>query len=214
MVADASAGFHIDVQGLGKRFNREWIFKSLSTSFSSGSPIVITGPNGSGKSTLLQVLWGQVPPTAGALLYKHGLQEIPIEISFKHISVAAPYMDLVDEFTLTEQMKFHFSIKSSRNGLSISDMMNKMELSHAKDKFINNFSSGMRQRVKLALAFFSDTNFIFLDEPGTNLDRKAFQWYRDHLDMLPPSAVIFIASNNPEEYPQNARIIQITDYKK
>jgi ABC-type multidrug transport system ATPase subunit len=71
----------------------------------------------------------------------------------------------------------------------------------------------MKQRVKLALAFYSTADIIFLDEPGTNLDRQAFAWYIEELAKLPAECLIFIASNNAEEYPSNAEIINLVDYK-
>lgn len=203
----------IHVENLGKRFNREWIFRGLNYSFHAGNIYAITGANGSGKSTLLQVLWGQMPPSAGDIQYKKGDASIPPEEVFHHLSIAAPYMDLVEEFTLLEQLKFHFSLKKSRGGMSIDEMIERMYLAPARNKFIANFSSGMRQRVKLALAFFTEADTIFLDEPGTNLDAQAFDWYLKQLHALPREVMVLIASNQPAEYPANVRKIDIQDYK-
>jgi ABC-type multidrug transport system ATPase subunit len=171
------------------------------------------GPNGSGKSTLLQILWGQSLPSSGAVTYTRDEKPLAVEEIFRHISVATPYMDLVDEFTLKEQIEFHFKLKKPKAGLSISEMIERMYLQDAIEKPIGNFSSGMRQRVKLALAFFTESSLIFLDEPGTNLDKHAFQWYRNLLESRDPSSLVIIASNNPDEYPDTAQILNIVDYK-
>jgi ABC-type multidrug transport system ATPase subunit len=204
----------ITTQNLSKRFNREWIFRNLNHTFSSGNTYAITGPNGSGKSTLLQVLWGQMPQSAGNLEYKSETNEVvEIENIFKNVSIATPYMDLIEEFTLTEQLQFHFKLRKSRTSFSIEEMIQRMYLEHARDKYISNFSSGMRQRVKLALAFFTQAEIIFLDEPGTNLDKQAFDWYINQLHSLPAQSLIFIASNQPDEYPESAHRINILDYK-
>jgi ABC-type multidrug transport system ATPase subunit len=203
----------IQVENLGKRFNREWIFKKLTYTFEEGNTYAIVGPNGSGKSTLLQVLWGQVPQSSGTMIYKTNDQFIPQENVFKYLSIATPYMDVIEEFTLEEMLKFHFKFKKVRNGKSISELMELMELSSSKDKQISHFSSGMRQRLKLALAFYSDSDFLFLDEPTTNLDKKSIDWYLKNLASLPAKTLLFIASNQELEYPSSAKKLDIQRYK-
>jgi len=209
-----TSGLHITTQELGKRFNRDWIFRNLTFNFTSGNTYAIVGPNGSGKSTLLHVLWGQVPATSGTVRYAQTNTEISVEQVHQHISIATPYMDLIDEFTLLEQLQFHFKLKKSRDNMSIENMLDRMNLVHAKDKYLSNFSSGMRQRLKLALAFFTEADIIFLDEPGTNLDSQAFAWYLKELNSLPDTMLTFIASNQPAEYPEKSIVLNVADYKK
>jgi ABC-type multidrug transport system ATPase subunit len=203
----------ITVKGLGKRFNREWIFRNLDYTFKPGNTYAVTGPNGSGKSTLLQVLWGQLPQTTGDLFYSRSEAPVRVEEVFQYLTVATPYLDLIEEFTLAEHIRFHFKLKSSRNKMSDADILEKLKLTHARDKHIANFSSGMKQRVKLGLAFFTEANLIFLDEPTTNLDNEATLWYHQRLSELPAHCTIFIASNQPAEYPADASIINILNYK-
>jgi ABC-type multidrug transport system ATPase subunit len=203
----------IELSGLGKRFNREWIFRDLTDNFHPGQVYAVTGPNGAGKSTLLSVLWGQTPPSQGTVRYHAEKRAIPDDEIYQHVAIAAPYMDLVEEFTLIEHLRFHFSMKAPREGLTIESMLAKMYLEHAHDKLLSNFSSGMKQRVKLALAFFTQADILFLDEPGTNLDRQAFEWYLRQLHDVPPGCTIFVASNQEDEYPLNAQKIDITQYK-
>lgn len=203
----------ITVEHLGKKFSREWIFRDFTYTFRAGQVYAITGPNGSGKSTLLQILWGQMPPSVGTLKYNTSQGEIAVEEIFKHVSIATPYLDLIDEFTLLEQIQFHFKLKPRRYDLSDSEILERMYLSHASGKTISNFSSGMRQRVKLALAFFTQAEIVFLDEPGTNLDTTAFEWYKNELEALPKDCLVFIASNQPSEYPANAQKIDTMGIK-
>jgi ABC-type multidrug transport system ATPase subunit len=204
----------IVAENLGKRFNREWIFRHFSLSIEPGKIYAVTGPNGSGKSTLSQVLWGQVPPTAGTLKYIDGDNAVPATDFFKSISIATPYMDLIEEFTLDEAVAFHFKFKKPAGGLSVSDAATRMELAHAHDKKIGAFSSGMKQRLKLALAFYSDTPILFLDEPTTNLDKPAIAWYQENLRRQAAERTIVIASNQDDEYPPESIIINLSDYKK
>jgi ABC-type multidrug transport system ATPase subunit len=203
----------IEVSELGKRFNREWIFRKLSYSFHSGKTYAITGPNGSGKSTLMQVLWGQLPQSSGRLNYAMNGKVIPVEDVFQHLAIATPYLDLIEELTLTEHLHFHFKMRKPANGLSIPEIIDRLYLSDNSDKPIANFSSGMKQRVKLGLAFFTEASVLFLDEPGTNLDDQAFAWYKQNLEQLPPAKIIFIASNQKAEYPIESTLISITNYK-
>lgn len=203
----------INAQHLAKKFNREWIFRNLNHTFEPGNTYAITGPNGAGKSTLLQILWGQMPASQGSLSYTRSDSEIPVEEVYRHIAIATPYLDLIDEFTLAEQLRFHFKLKSSRLGMNEMEILEKMQLHHARDKYIGNFSSGMKQRVKLGLAFFSEADTLFLDEPGTNLDIQSFAWYLEQLGMLPKNMLIFIASNQAQEYPANAQKLDIMRYK-
>jgi ABC-type multidrug transport system ATPase subunit len=205
--------FKIQVTNLSKRFNREWIFRNFNFTFSSGTTYAITGPNGSGKSTLLQVLWGQVPQTSGDLHYKNQSGNIPVEDVYKHLVIATPYMDLIEEFTLREQLSFHFKMKKIREGKSIEELLHILYLEESAGKFISNFSSGMKQRLKLGLAFYTEADAFFLDEPGSHLDAKAFQWYRDELARLPKEALVLIGSNDPSEYPETVSGLNLQELK-
>ncbi len=202
----------LTAENLGKRFNREWIFRNFNYSFQPGA-YAITGPNGAGKSTLLNVLWGQVPPSSGTLDYKAGQKTIPVEDIYKKIAIATPYMELIEEFTLEEILKFHFSFKKIRGGKSLEELIVLLELTHARHKMITHFSSGMKQRLKLGLAFFSDVEIVFLDEPTTNLDKPSIHWYWKNFMELPVETIVLIASNLENEYPENAGKINLLEYK-
>lgn len=204
----------IIIKNLAKRFNKEWIFRNLDFHLEAGTTYAITGPNGSGKSTLLQVLWGQVPQTSGAITYKKGDIVVPVEEISRHVAIATPYMDLIEEFTLDEQLSFHFKIKSPRPGVSIPHLLDILYLTSARDKLIGNFSSGMKQRLKLGMAFYTQADLLFLDEPGTNLDSHAFEWYRNELKKVSPACLIIVASNNPLEYPENTTCLNVAAFKK
>jgi len=197
----------IVTENLGKRFNREWVFRNLSCQFTSGNSYAITGPNGSGKSTLMQVLWGQMQPSTGSVNYS----DLDPSMVFQSVAIATPYMDLIEEFTLEEMVRFHFKFKRCR--FPIENVLEKTELGSSRGKTISTFSSGMRQRLKLALAFYSDCELLFLDEPCTNLDKKSVEWYHTQLHQVPKETLVFIASNQEIEYPATASIIDILAYK-
>lgn len=206
--------FTATAERLSKRFNTEWIFRDLDKIFHGGRIYAITGPNGSGKSTLLQTLWGQLPQSSGVLRYHKNEREIPATNIHAHVSIATPYMDLIEEFTLREMLAFHFKLRKLRAPYTLGELPELMYLDHTIDKQLMNFSSGMKQRLKLALACFTEADAYFLDEPGTNLDARAFEWYKTQLAGLPSEALVFIASNNPAEYPPQAEILDVMKYKK
>jgi ABC-type multidrug transport system ATPase subunit len=208
-----TSGFSISVKNLNKRFNREWIFRNLNYEFTSGNCYAITGPNGSGKSTLIQVLSGFTPPSEGEIAYSFHGKNVSVEDIYKHTAIAAPYMELIEEFTLEEQLRFHLKMRSSRNNIGIEQLIGLMYLNEAKTKLIRNFSSGMKQRLKLGIAFHTESDLLILDEPGTNLDSRAFEWYKTQLSNVPKNVILVIASNNPEEYSEAAHILNMQDYK-
>jgi ABC-type multidrug transport system ATPase subunit len=167
----------ISLSDTGKRFNREWIFRNLNYQFVSGKSYAITGPNGSGKSTLLQVIAGSVAASEGKISYQLDGKPIEPEKVFQQVSIAAPYEEVVEEMTLTEFLQFHRKFKPLLNGFRVPDIIASVGLSAAAAKQIRYFSSGMKQRVKLAQAFFSDTSCLLLDEPCTNLDVEGIAMY-------------------------------------
>src|SRR6187402_602921 len=90
----------ISLEDIGRRFNRDWIFKNISYTFSSGNSYAILGSNGSGKSTLLQILNGSLGPSKGKITYMFKGSVIPTEAIYEHLSLAAPYLELIEDFSL------------------------------------------------------------------------------------------------------------------
>jgi ABC-type multidrug transport system ATPase subunit len=186
----------IYAQNLGKKFNNEWIFRNFSFEFQANKPVAITGNNGSGKSTLLQVISGILPASEGKIFYKVNDKVITTENFYKYLAWASPYMELVEELTLTEMIQFHKKLK----GLQTAHLVEILRLENARHKYIKNFSSGMKQRLKLGLAFYSPVPVLLLDEPTTNLDQENTLWYRSEMQRLLGEKLIIVASNQPDEY--------------
>lgn len=204
----------ISVRELAKRYFNELIFKKLTHSFSSGESYAITGPNGSGKSTLLKVLSGVVPQTKGEISFQNREKVIGPDDWFKHIAFISPYLELLEEFTLREFLEFHSNFKSISKGYSIDEIISLSFLSEARNKQIRFFSSGMKQRLKLTLAFYFENEIIFLDEPTTNLDSQGFEWYQKNIEILNGQRLLFIASNQLKEYEMCSKSLNILDYKE
>ena len=201
------------IDQLGKRFNREWIFKQFSAKLQAGQSYTFVGPNGSGKSTLLHVISGVMPSTEGKIIYRLGNQTIDEDKWYKQLVIAAPYLELIEEFSLLELLDFHTRFKPFKEGISKNELIERIELEGSKNKAIKYFSSGMKQRLKLAFAFYSDVPVVMLDEPTSNLDAKWSAWYREDVQQLSPDQILLICSNVPAEYDFCDTIINVSEFK-
>ncbi|UOQ82065.1 ATP-binding cassette domain-containing protein [Hymenobacter sp. 5414T-23] len=123
---------------------------------SAGHSYGHSGPNGAGKSTLLNTLSGQLLPSAGTLAYEHQGQQIPVEEVPAYLAYAAPYLELIEELTLTELLQFHIRFKPLRSGFTPEKLISLMYLEKSRHKLVRDFSSGMKQRLKLALALYAE----------------------------------------------------------
>jgi ABC-type multidrug transport system ATPase subunit len=189
----------IQLENLGKKFGREWIFRGLNYTFDEADPVVISGSNGSGKSTLLQVISGSMMEGEGKISYTHEEKLIPQEEIYRYISYASPYLELMEDFTLSESISFHSKFKSWRNGLRDKEVLERSGLAHAHAKQLKNFSSGMKQRVRLLLAILSDTPLLLLDEPCSNLDAQATEWYGGLIREHGRDRTIIVCSNQVKQ---------------
>ncbi len=204
----------INLEQVSKRFQRYWIFKDISFSFQSGNAYCLLGANGSGKSTLMRVVAGMQNPSRGKVHYfGNNEKALTTQEIFSNISFCAPGMEIVEELTLQEFLAFHFSFKQPLPGLSINDIITLTGLQNAVDKPIGDYSSGMKQRVKLAQAIFSDTPVLLLDEPCTNLDQQGVEQYRSWMEQYGQNRLIVVASNDPREYFFCKEQIVLEDYK-
>lgn len=209
----------INLRNVGKRFNREWIFRNLDHQFTSGTSYAITGPNGSGKSTLLQIVGGATTLSEGEISYDHN-GTVTTENVYKNISIAAPYLELIEEMTVTEILSFHGSMKpfiSSLRGTKqsqINEIIEIIGLQKSAHKEIRFYSSGMKQRVKLAQAIFSDVPLILLDEPCTNLDEEGISLYKRLVNDYCKDRLVLVSSNDKNEYDFCREVLDIRTVKK
>lgn len=203
----------ISLNDTSKRFQRHWIFRDLSYEFTAPNAYALLGPNGSGKSTLLRVISGMQSPSKGKVIFSKNGQAIENNKAFAHISFTAPGQEIVEELSLREFLDFHFSFKKPLPGLSIDDIIKETGLQDSANKSIGDYSSGMKQRVKLAQAIFSDTEILLLDEPCTNLDQQGVEQYRDWMDRYAKDRLVIVASNDVREYYFCRERIVIEEYK-
>ncbi|HEX8548222.1 MAG TPA: ABC transporter ATP-binding protein [Cytophagaceae bacterium] len=190
----------ITCSNLSKKFHSEWVFKGLNFNFLSGQSYAIIGSNGSGKSTLLQCLSGMLPLTSGSITYTDKNSEVAIEDFYKYISIAAPYLELLEDYTLLEHINFHLQFIKLQDNLTAKEFISILRLDSSINKPIKNFSSGMKQKVKLGLAIYSDRPILLLDEPTSNLDSKGILWYKEEVEKVNNRKLLIIGSNQEFEY--------------
>ena len=219
----------ISLTDSGKRFNRDWIFRHFTYTFEEGQSYAITGPNGSGKSTLLQVLSGAMMINEGKIEYGLPDGRRPMESSnlktvsrqqtvnndsiYRQVSICAPYLEVVEEMTLREFLDFHLDFKPFLTGITTEKIISILGLEKAAGKQIRYYSSGMKQRVKLGQAVFSDTAIVLLDEPCTNLDTAGIELYHQLISDYRKDRLVVVSSNDEVEYKFCNTRININDYK-
>ena len=206
----------ISLTDAGKRFNRDWIFRHFTSSFETGTSYAITGPNGSGKSTLLLAISGSMMVSEGTIEYSQDAKtspHIPAENIYRHVSLCAPYLEVVEEMTLREFLDFHHGFKPFIAGVTTASIIERLGLEKAMGKQIRYFSSGMKQRVKLAQCIFSDTSIVLLDEPCTNLDSAGIELYHQLVNDYCQDRLVIVSSNDEVEYRFCRQKINISDYK-
>ena len=187
------------LSSVSKVFGRETVIRDLSQVFEPGSRTAILGPNGSGKSTLLQLIGGISIPSKGTVTHEANGRTIDPEQVYRRISIAAPYMSLYEELSLREAIASHQRFKPLRGRLSLEDVARISLLEKHLEKPVRDFSSGMKQRLKLTLAILSDTSLLLLDEPTSNLDANGSGWFRDLLGKNIAARTLVVASNRQAE---------------
>lgn len=188
----------IILENTGRRFNKEWIFKNVNITFSPNEFYAILGSNGSGKSTFLQIVSGYLMPSDGKIEF-HQDSIIEQDKVYKHISIASPALELFEDLTLEETIHYHFQFKNILQEIEIKQLPELLQLKGNEKKQLRNFSSGMKQRVKLGLAILSDTSVLLLDEPTSNMDKNGILWYKELITKYTKDRIVLVASNKIEE---------------
>ena len=213
-IQSVSNQIRIVFENTGKKFNDRYILRDLNFTINPSDRLAILGSNGSGKSTLLQMIAGYIQPSTGKISFYNNDVPLDAENVFSHISIASPYLELIDDYTLLEMVQFHSGLKKIINGSGVKDVIERSGLNSETNKPVRNFSSGMKQRLKLTLAFMSHTPLLLLDEPLTNLDEAGTSWYKDMITSFSGVRTVIVCSNkNSPEYDFCTRKIVLSESK-
>ncbi len=204
----------INIHNAAKWYGREIVFRNLSYAFQSGTQYAILGPNGSGKSTLLLVIGGYITPNQGVVTYQdHEQRQISTENIYRYIAIVAPYLELMEEFTLAEQVRFQQQFRPFIDGFGPDGVTEVLGLQKHAHKEVRNLSSGMRQRLKLALCILGDAPVLLMDEPLMNLDQKGQDWFHELVNNYLGDRLVIVCSNRREEYAFCQQQLLVTDFK-
>jgi ABC-type multidrug transport system ATPase subunit len=195
-------------KNLSKKFRQEYVISQFSYQFQVGKSYAITGPNGSGKSTLLQLIAQFTLPNSGTI----EIPGIDPDEVYSKIAYAAPYVELIEEYTLQEHLEILVKNNYLPSNVTIDSVEDFISLHPDRFKLIKNYSSGMRQKIKLGFALLSERPILLLDEPTTNFDEKAKEWFFSRLNEQ-RHRLIVIASNETNEIDFCSEKIAIQAFK-
>lgn len=203
----------IEAVNLGKDYNLHTIFSQLSGTFQSPLSLAVVGHNGSGKSTLLRVLAGMDSPTTGQVKWTIGDKPLPVHRHYEFLAFCSPHFDFDHRFTVRQILSQYSRVKPMKNHLSVDDLIHHMGFENHQNKYMDELSSGMNQRVRLILTICSDVPVLFLDEPCSNLDQQGVDWYNDLIAEYAGDKLVFVASNDSREYAFCTELLSMGDYK-
>lgn len=206
--------FLLQVTSLQKSFGRRLVFSGINFRLDSACIFGISGPNGAGKSTLIKILAGINSPSKGEVIHKEDGRIIPQDKLHNFIGFVSPYLVLYDEFTALENLHYFSSIRNLAfdNG-KVNYLLTKFLLQKRKDDLVKTFSSGMKQRLKFIFALMHTPNFIFLDEPTSNLDDEGKQTVYELIKSEAEKSIVIIASNEKNDLNYCSQILELNNYK-
>ena len=205
----------IQLNKVGKRFRYEWILDNIDLVLSCPGSYAIMGPNGSGKSTLLKLVAGYLSPSSGKISYTNSQgAELSRDLIYQYIDIAAPYIDLIESFSMIEVLEFHQKFTPLMRDWSINKIIEELKLPISPDAPIRQYSSGMKQRLKLAMTILSQSEILLLDEPTTNLDAQGISWYQTMVQKHLKDRIVLIASNTEVDFHFCEHQIDILQYKE
>ena len=205
----------VELQNISKNFQSHAVFKGVNLILPYGYKGVILGGNGSGKSTLLKVISGALTPSNGKVIFSENGRTVPADEHYQKVAFCGPYTDLIEDFTLIELLDFQQKFRHYLPGITTENILEWLKLKRFENSPIKTYSSGMKQRVRLALTIFSDVPLLLLDEPTSNLDPDGKLWYRKLMESFLGERSAIVASNYFEEeyfFAQNE--IALRDFQK
>jgi heme exporter protein A len=192
--------FKLTATDLAKRFESRTVFSGLNFELSTGQSMAVVGPNGSGKSTLLMTLLSLYRPSRGGIEYVQDGRTLDESERRAQTSFVSPYLNLYDHLTAEENLKFFSTMSGgSVTGKQISTLLDRVGLEGRGCDLVTEYSSGMKQRLKYAVALLKEPAFLFLDEPGSGLDEAGRRTVAEIIEERRSRSVLIIATNEPQE---------------
>ncbi len=178
------------------RYGRRRLFEALTLSVEPGEALAVVGANGSGKSTLLLVLAGIVAPTAGTVTLTVDGHAVADADRPQSVGLVAPALQLYDPLTARENLAFLVQARRL-DPAHIEAALDRVGLLARADDPLQTFSTGMRQRMRIAAAVLHRPAVLLLDEPGATLDAAGRSLVAGLV--AERGDVVVVATNDPDE---------------
>ncbi len=200
----------LSVKGLTKRYNKTVIFSDLSFEHKDGV-LGIVGSNGSGKSTLLKCLAYLTRAQTGKIRWMRQEFELSKEDIKNNMGYTAPYINLYDELTSYENLEFLLQVAGLPIQMThINSQIDQVQMKDFRTTLFKSLSTGQKQRIKIAAALIRKPDVLFLDEPGSNLDKTGHDLVKKIVNMQKAkNKLIILASNDPKEIKLCDHIIRL-----
>ena len=180
----------VRAEGVGKRYGRRWLFRDVTFDLERGQRLAILGHNGSGKSTLLRLLAGLLTPTEGKIVPPNG--DVRLTLGY-----AALEMALYAALTVDEHLEFSARLRGCDPRAD--ELLDTVGLTYARAFPAGQLSTGMKARLKLAMAVQARPMVLLLDEPGAALDEEGKELVRRLAEEQTGRGALVVATNDPEE---------------
>ncbi len=203
----------LEINDLKKVFGRKIIFKDVSFALNNLNSLAITGNNGSGKSTLIKILANVLTQTTGQIQMTIDGQIIEKQYYYKYIGFVSPYLNLYDEFTGFENLKIISEIRGIPQS-NIEPVLKRIGLWERRNDLLKIYSSGMKQRLKIAFSIIHEPLILFFDEPTSNLDAEGVHLVDSIAEEYKSKNILIIATNDEHERSLCSMEINLNNYKK
>ncbi|MCS7263571.1 MAG: ABC transporter ATP-binding protein [Armatimonadetes bacterium] len=188
----------LECTNLGKAFGRRWLFRRLSFILPHGTSLIILGPNGSGKTTMLRLLCGLLIPTEGHVIWKFGETKLtPIRARF-WLGAVLPDCEPYEELTAEENLQMVAELKGIHSK-KVGEWFERIGLVTARGQLVREFSSGMKLRLKVAMALIHEPFALLLDEPTAMLDEAGRKLVGELIEEQKQRGVVVIATNDERD---------------
>lgn len=190
----------LELENISKRFGERQVFENINLKLESPVSLAVIGPNGCGKTTLLKIICGLIRPSRGRVTIKQNGQEVKKEGQQAFFSIVAADIELYEELTALENLGFISRLRDSKpSEIELNQKLVQVGLKGRENEPVGSFSSGMKQRLKYAVALSSSPKILVLDEPSSNLDEEGVFLMEKIIEEQKESGMVILATNDIKE---------------
>lgn len=183
----------VKVNNITKSYGSQHVLQDVSFSLTSGNCISLIGPNGAGKTTMLRILTGLIKPSSGQCIFNDEAKDRRLLIGY------LPQYPVFHNWMTGEEFLIYSAKLTGIPGPEAKKrtkaLLNRVGILHAKDKHIQTYSGGMKQRLGIAQAIIHRPALLVLDEPVSALDPIGRREVLDLLETLKQEMTILFSTH-------------------